>query len=177
MLCGLTAFLLTLQGILYTPLRTSAAPWGIVSLEFAWTAQRLDQILASWSDNATMGVLFGLKLGYLCLLALTTTTALACVMAAGTMRGVLAAAGLLLAWGQWAAAVLWAVENSLIFWAVLVWVPGGHASALTIGLASCLAALKFALTGLGVVYATAGGIRSVMMSPPIMRAVPGSKSG
>lgn len=177
MFCGLTALLLTLQAILYIPLGTPAAPWGIVSLELAWTPQRLDQILASWSDSATMGVLFSLKLSYLCLLTLTTTTALACVMAAGTMRGVLARAGVLLAWGQWAAAVLWTLENSLIFWVVLVWVPGGHASPVTIGLASFLAAVKFALTGLGLIYATAGGLRSIMMHPLAMRALPRSKPG
>jgi hypothetical protein len=176
LLCGLTALLLTLQAILYIPLRTPAAPWGIISLELAWTPQRLDQILASWSDSATMGVLFSLKLSYLGLLALTTTTALACVMVAGTMRGVLARAGVLLAWGQWAAALLWTLENSLIFRVVLVRVPG-HAAPVTIGLASFLAAVKFALTGLGLIYATAGGLRSIMMRPPATRALPRSKPG
>jgi hypothetical protein len=43
-----TVFFMILLEVQGTPLKTDAAPWGIVSLEFAWTKEKVQAILESW---------------------------------------------------------------------------------------------------------------------------------
>jgi hypothetical protein len=152
-LLGTTVLLLTVQGGLYAGLKNSIAPQGIVSLELASTPDRLNQILASWSEGQRTKTAFSLGLNFLCLLALTNTIGLACVMAAGKIRGGVSRLGLLLAWAQWVAGGVWAVQNSLLARAILF----GTAS-LSTELSSWLAMKKFALVGAGLLYAAAVGI-------------------
>jgi hypothetical protein len=156
-LTGLNLLILAVLGSLYLPLENSTAPQGIVSLELATTPERLNGIVSSWSEEPKVGMAFSLGLNFLCLLTLTNVLALACVMAASRLSGGVARLGILLAWSQWAAGIFWAVQNSLLAWAVL-----GHATPFGVTLASLLATVKFALVGTGLLYAVVAGGAAAM---------------
>jgi hypothetical protein len=137
-------------------LRTGAAPQGIVSFELAGDVGSAARILASWDAEARVVAGFVQGLDYLFLLAYSTTIAFACVWAANAMRVVaprLAAVGPGLAWGQWAAAGLDAIENL----ALLVMLFGGAAAPWPAVAWTC-AVPKFALVGAGLLYALVGVI-------------------
>lgn len=51
------------------PLCTAEAPWGIVSLELAWSSAGAGRILDSWDDNARLHAAFSLGFDYLFLCA------------------------------------------------------------------------------------------------------------
>lgn len=156
-----TVALLGVLGSFYGPLQNAAAPQGMVSLELAWTPERVSQMLASWSEETRMGLAFSLGLNFLCLFALTNTLALGCVWAAERVRsGLPAGAGALLAWGQWLAGAVWAVENSLLAAAIF-----GHASGASMAAASALSVVKFALTGAGLLFAVGAGAYAAASRP------------
>lgn len=97
-------------------LSTKDAPCGIVSLELAGTVKKVHVILESWRGKgiAIHDVLKSVRIDNIFLFLYSTTLALICVMAAGVWqsRGILNHNfGLLLAWGQWFAALLDLVEN------------------------------------------------------------------
>ena len=74
-------------------------------------------ILDSWDQNAQKLAAFSLGIDFLFLISYSTTIALACIWAADVLMGrsaLLGALGLLLAWGQWFAAFLDAIENSML---------------------------------------------------------------
>ena len=102
-------------------LRTPECPQGIVSFELAGDETTAEEIIASWDARARLVAAFGLGIDYLFLVVYSTTIALGCVWAAGVLGAVspaLAALGMLLAWGQWLAAVLDAIEN-VALWTLL----------------------------------------------------------
>ncbi|HQR35966.1 MAG TPA: hypothetical protein PLK30_24800, partial [Blastocatellia bacterium] len=103
----LFACLLTCQG---KPLRTSAAPSGILSYEFAWTKPQADSILTSWAsmkETARQQLL--LDFGFLVFYPLTLS--LACAMLAGSAFNKMAVVGAFLSWAVLLAGPLDAVEN------------------------------------------------------------------
>ena len=97
------------------PLRTAAAPMGIVSFELARTVANVQAILASWDASARVyaGLSLGLDALYPPLYA--TAIGLACATVAVRLqrRGRLGwmVAGIWLAWGMVAAALFDYVEN------------------------------------------------------------------
>ena len=100
--------------VLDVPLKTEAAPSGIVSFEFAGSQEKAKQILHSWSSAARISAGLSLGLDYLFLLAYAGTIGLGCVLAAHKLsqkQYVLASVGVPVAWGQLGAALLDAVEN------------------------------------------------------------------
>jgi hypothetical protein len=136
------------------PLVTPAAPQGIISFELAGSSNRAAQILASWSENARLSAAFGLGFDYLFMLAYSTTLSLACIMAVDVLRGrfpPLASFGTYLAWGQWLAALLDAIEN-IALTVILFNQPLDPWP----WLAQLCASLKFILIFLGLVYAFLG---------------------
>ena len=159
-LTGTTVLLLAILGFLYGPLKNAVASQGMVSLELSGTPERLNQILASWNEKIRMRVAFTLGLNFLCLCALTNTLALSCVLAGGAIGDRIAAAGNLLAWGQWVAAGCWAVQNTILVCGVL-----GHATKSGLSLASSLAILKFTLVGAGLLFAVLAGIGAAVSLP------------
>lgn len=97
-------------------LSTENIPYGIVSLELAGTTSKVHAILKSWTDKgiAIQNVLKSVQIDNVFLFVYSTTLALICVMAASVWesRGLLNQNfGLLLAWGQWVAALLDLIEN------------------------------------------------------------------
>jgi hypothetical protein len=152
----LTLMVMVILNLVSTPLTTEAAPQGIVSYELAGSAVQAQRILDSWDASTRLHAAFALGFDYVFMLAYATTIGLACVMAAGVLRSrnwPLAAAGAALAWGQWLAAGLDAIENvaltNMLFSSVVSPWPQ---------VAYWCAIIKFTLVFLGLVYTFYGGV-------------------
>ena len=93
------------------PLRTDAAPMGIVSYEFAGDVATINEILDSWGPSGRIYAGISLGLDYLFLFTYAITIGLGCVLLADRLGGRWAAIGILAAWGMVAAGVFDIVEN------------------------------------------------------------------
>ncbi|MDX9990706.1 MAG: hypothetical protein RBS68_01535 [Anaerolineales bacterium] len=134
------------------PLRTSAAPAGIVSYELAGSPAAAGAMLASWDEAARLAVAFGLGLDFLFMPIYATALSLAILLAADRRRSQSwIALGKFLAWGAFLAAGLDVVENISLLRILL----DGPNSGLPQLAAGC-AALKFVFLILGVGYALLG---------------------
>lgn len=150
-LLGLTLILFAVFRTLDTPLRTPAAPNGIVSFELAGDIKPAADILASWNAHAQLFAAFGLGLDYLFMPAYALTLSLGILLAAGRHSGTFAKIGAWLGWGALAAALFDAVENFSL-WQLML----GDFQALWPRLAAICATVKFSLLLLGLVYALIG---------------------
>ena len=153
----LTLVLMVVLGVIVdAPLKTPAAPRGIVSYELAGSTTAAQNILDSWDQRAQLYAAFSLGLDYLYMPCYAFTIGLACAWAARRMevkRHWLGRVGLALAFGLGLAALLDAVENyaltTMLFSAVADPWPA---------VARWCATGKFALIIAGLVYALAGFI-------------------
>jgi hypothetical protein len=116
------------------PLKTGAAPKGIVSFELAGDVTTANAILESWDARKRLTAAFSLGFDYLFLCCYSTSIAFGCVWAASKLRkrfAWLEPCGPVLAWGQWLAALFDGVENFALLlqlfngpgdsWALLAW--------------------------------------------------------
>jgi hypothetical protein len=113
-LLALTIALTIVLQAVNAPLKTPAAPQGIVSYEFAGTRAAAQGILDSWDAGAKVYAGFSLGLDYLYMPVYALTIGLACVWAAAVWQGRKPWPGSLgraLAPGLGLAALLDAVEN------------------------------------------------------------------
>ena len=137
------------------PLVDEAAPFGIVSFEFAGDLEAARAMLASWGERGRLYAALGLGLDYLFLISYATAIALGCAVVARGLswRSARAAAlGVGLAWALFAAALLDAVENYALIQLLL-----GASSEHWAPLAGWCALPKFAIVAAGLVYLLAGG--------------------
>ncbi len=155
-LLALTLALTAILQAVDAPLKTAAAPQGIVSYELARTTAAASRILASWNAAAREHAAFSLGLDFLYMPSYALAIGLACAWLAEALRRRarwLAALGVILAWGQIAAALLDAAENvaltTMLFGAVADPWP-----AVALG----CAAVKFLLIVGGLLYAAAGSL-------------------
>lgn len=151
---GLLVLTLALFGVfrlLDAPLRTAAAPSGIVSFELAATVANVQAILDSWDARARLFAAFGLGLDYLFMPAYGLTFALACLLVARRHPGPLGRVGATLAWSMLPAVLCDAVEN-LGLWFSLTRGPADPWPLISAGCAY----VKFALLGLALVYVLVG---------------------
>jgi hypothetical protein len=142
------------------PLKTPAAPQGIVSYEFAGTIPAAQGILDSWDVDARAHAGFSLGLDYLYMPAYALTIGLACIWAARVLGGRkhrLGSLGRVLAFGLGLAALLDAVEN----YALTTMLFGAAADPWP-AVARWCATGKFALIIAGLVYIGAGLIFCLM---------------
>lgn len=161
-LVGFSIFLILAMNWVGAPLNTPAAPYGIVSFEFASTPQQAQAMLDSWDNAAKIRAAFIQGLDFLFPLVYSTSVALGCLLTAGVLasrRWPLAGLGAPLAWGLWAAAALDYVENIALV--VLLFTPPASPWP---QIAAVCAALKFALLFLGLVYCFLG--LAVRLTPP-----------
>jgi hypothetical protein len=143
------------------PLTTAAAPSGIVSYELARDVAAAQAILDSWDAGVRVRVGLNLGLDYLFLVLYSTAIACACAWIGGALRErlrPLASLGSLLAWGQWLAALLDAIENAALL-TMLLDAPARPWPAV----AWWCAVPKFALVLLGLLFALVGGILLVLI--------------
>ena len=155
-LLGLNLLMMIAFGISGAPLTTEAAPYGVVSFEFAGTVEQVEKILESWDKAAQLRAAFGLGLDFLFLVVYASTIAFGCGMAAGVLKRSewpLSGLGNLLSWAVVLAALLDIVENialtTVIFGSVVSPWPE---------IARWCAIPKFALVFIGIVYVIYGGV-------------------
>jgi len=157
--------------VIGSPLKTPAAPMGIVSFELAGTATQAKAITNSWNQAWMIAsnmaeqpnsdvvnvpyayAAFGLGLDYLFMPSYALALAFAVLLAMGRHKGWLASLGVWVGWGSLAAALFDATENFAL-WKILL---GDYAGPWP-GLAAVCATIKFALILLGLGYAVLGGI-------------------
>ena len=150
----LSLVLLIALRILDVPLRTPVAPRGIVSFELAKDAAASRQILASWNARARVHAALSLGLDYLFLIVYAIFISLACVQVGKALQQrspLLAHLGEILAWAQFVAAILDAVENLALIFLLLnserLWLPAA---------ARACAIIKFMIVGAGFIYIGSG---------------------
>jgi hypothetical protein len=148
---ALTLILFAVFRVLDAPLRTSAAPNGIVSYELAGDIKPAAEMLASWDARAQLFAAFGLGLDYLFMPAYALALSFGVLLAAGRHSGWFVKIGAWLGWGVLAAALFDAVENYSL-WNFLL----GDFQALWPRLAAFCATVKFTLLILGLVFALVG---------------------
>ncbi len=157
-----TFVLIAVMSAFDLPLRTEAAPQGIVSFELAGSAERAGEILASWDEKARVSAGLSLGMDYLFLLAYATSIALGCQLLGrlefnrGTRLAALAAP---LAWAQLGAALLDAIEN-----AALIRLLQGAEASIWPALALVCAVPKFIFVLLGLLYLIVAGLLSLLRS-------------
>ena len=133
------------------PLKTAAAPQGIVSFELAFSRARSEAIVRSW-ERVRESAKKSLRWDYVFIPLYSTTLALLCIMAGHSFQrqdwSGLTAVAAVLAWYQWFAGLLDMVEN----WALLRLLNTSPPfPEILPWLAGCCAAVKFGLIILGLV--------------------------
>jgi hypothetical protein len=146
---------MAIEQITGAPLRTSVAPSGIISFEFAGTLANAQAMVQSW--GALGQVYAGLNLGFDFVFILTYVIAigLGCVIVA--RAGFLPAVGIVLAWAMFAAGLLDGIENYNLIQILL-----GAGQELNAVLALWCAIPKFAMVGLGLAYFIIGGVAKLL---------------
>ena len=150
-LLALTLLLFAVFRVLDAPLRTPAAPNGIVSYELAGTPAAAQSILASWDARDRLFAAFGLGLDYLFMPAYALALSFGILLTAGRHAGAFAKLGAWMGWGALAAPLFDAVENFALWQFML-----GDFQALWPRLAAICATVKFTLLLLGLAYALIG---------------------
>jgi hypothetical protein len=150
----MSAILLIVLRTLDAPLRTEAAPKGIVSFELAKDYEASRHILSSWDAEAKVYAALSLGLDYLFLIVYALFISLACIRVAEALNSdylfffILAR---VLAWSQFLAAVLDALENMALIQLLLnssrSWLPV---------LARWGAMVKFGIVGAGLIFIFGG---------------------
>jgi hypothetical protein len=154
-LLAVTMLVMVILNVSGEPLRTAEAPAAIVSYELAGNVETAKAILNSWDAETKIYAGFNLGFDYLWMIFYSTTIALGLVWTADAfnLKGTPAAALNLLAWGQWLAALLDALENA----ALLVMLFGQPASPWP-QVAYWSAVIKFALVILGFLVTLGGAV-------------------
>jgi hypothetical protein len=147
-----TLVLFAVFRVLDAPLRTPAAPNGIVSFELAGNIESTAGILLSWDERADLYAAFGLGIDYLFMPLYATALALGILLAASKHGGWFFTLGAWLGWGAYAAMLFDALENYALARMLLlneVWSPYPQVAAFS-------ASIKFGLLSLGLFFALAG---------------------
>ena len=151
------AVLLAIMMRLDRPLRTPAAPLGIISFELAGSPEAARQIVTSWGPAARRSAALSLWLDYAFLISYALVLSLLCTGVARAWPSTghrVRRMGFILAGGQWLAALLDLVENILLQQIL----AGALAPLLPLAARWC-ALVKFSLIACGWLYiVVAGGI-------------------
>lgn len=168
---ALTLILFAVFRLLDQPLRTSAAPNGIVSFELARSPQQARAITDSWKEASLLlsevagqsnpdivnipyaYASFGLGLDYLFMPTYALALGLATLLVAEKHGGWMKALGAVAGWGAVAAAMFDAVENYTL-WRVLL----GEVVSPYPETAAICASAKFILLAFGILYGLVGWI-------------------
>jgi hypothetical protein len=145
-----TVLLMLMMNWIGVPLNTEAAPYGIVSFEFARTEEKAQDILASWGSEGQIRAAFIQGLDFLFPLVYASAISLGCIMTGEVLQArkwPMTGVSVLLAWGIWLAAGLDYIEN-LGLTAILLGVEGS----IWAPMAALCALIKFGLIFLGLAY-------------------------
>jgi hypothetical protein len=145
------AGVLTVQG---GPLRTSAAPRGILSLEFAWNSAAADSVIRSWpAGEPRERAKRQIWIDFAFLVAYPLALALSCALLSESRFDSMAPVGVFIAWAVLLAMPLDLVENLGMLRMLGVGASEGWAR-----LTSWCAAVKFTLVFSGLGYAVLQGL-------------------
>jgi len=159
-LLALTLVVMVSLNALGGPLNTEVAPLGIVSFELAGELALAQSMVESWGQTGQVYAGLNLGLDYLFMVAYSSSIALGCVLVARSLsrRGAfLSSVGVLLAWAQFSAALLDAVENYALIRVLL-----GSQQALWPAVARWCAIPKFSIVAAGLVYVAVGAVLAVV---------------
>ena len=151
-----TIALMLAEQITGAPLKTDAAPSGIVSFELAGTLARAQKMVESWGPVGRIYAGLNLGLDFLFLVAYPLCIGLGCVMVARAFSARLAflsPVGVVLAWGQLLAGLLDSIENCALIQLLL----GSQNASLPV-VAQWCAIPKFLIVGLGILYVLLGAL-------------------
>ena len=146
-----TLTLLAVFRILDKPLRTSAAPNGIVSFELAGSVGQASAITDEWGNTSHIFAAFGLGIDYLFMPIYALTLAFGTLLAAGRHSGWLRSLGTVAGYGAFAAALFDSIENYALFQILLNRIHSPYPQ-----LAYYCASIKFGLLLFGIVFALVG---------------------
>jgi hypothetical protein len=152
---ALTIAIFGIFRILDQPLRTAAAPNGIVSFELARTVAASQAMVDSWDANARLFAAFGLGFDFLFMPVYALALSLGLLLAIGEKKNWYAAFAVWMGWGVFAAAIFDSVENYAL-WHILI---GGAISPYP-AIAAWCATFKFTLLIVGLVTALSGRLFS-----------------
>jgi len=144
---GLTIIAAVTLQVMNGPLKTTAAPYGIVSFELARTPTRTAAILQSWDVRAHLYAAFGLGFDYLFMVAYTSAIALAALAVREGTSPWMARLGMAVAWAIGLAGLADAVENALLWRLLLQMAPPTYPS-----WAWLAATIKFTIITLALLY-------------------------
>lgn len=147
---GLAILLMIALQLLGAPLKTSAAPAGIVSFELAGSIDSTEKILSSWDALARAYAGLNLGLDYLFIVSYAGAIGLGCALLAASLARrlrVFAFIGVILSWAQLLAAACDATENYSLISLLLGSKTDGWAL-----LARACAIPKFLIVLLGLAY-------------------------
>jgi hypothetical protein len=149
------AVMVSLQ-MLGGPLKTDVAPSGIVSFEFAGELSLAQSMVDSWGRTGQVYAGLNLGLDYLFLVAYAGAIGLGCALVARNLSErveFLSLVGIILAWGQFGAALLDAIENY-----ALIRILIGTQRDLYPVVARWCAVPKFLIVAAGLVYIIIGAL-------------------
>ncbi len=155
LLVALTLTVIAAIRVLDTPLRTGAAPQGIVSFELAGHLDRARAILTAWNPRAKIfaGISLGLDYLFMLLYGLVLWWIIRALALRFPKGSVFYAVGLFFAAIIWLAVAADALEN----YALIRLLTGGLEVSWA-RLAGFSAQLKFAIVGLGLLYVLVAGM-------------------
>ncbi len=136
------------------PLVNDTTPRGIVSFEFAGTVDAAKRMMDSWGEKGRISAGLSLGFDYLFLIVYAVCIALGCVLVARALQHrvkILFSMGVFLAWAQFIAAILDAVENYALIRVLL-----GSSQNLWPALARFCAGPKFFIVAAGLLYVIFG---------------------
>ena len=153
-LLALTLLVMAGLQVIDRPLKTEAAPSGIVSFELAGEQAKAQEIIESWGPRGQVYAGLSLGLDYLFLMLYAISIGLGCVLVTQSLAKrdwILFPAGVFLAWGLIGAALLDSVENYALIRVLL-----GSEQELWPMIALWCAVPKFVIVALGLVYIIIG---------------------
>ena len=149
------------MNIIGHPLVNETAPQGIVSFEFAGTVDVAQRMMDSWGPQGRISAGLSLGFDYLFLVVYALCIALGCVLISRAMQyrvKIFVPIGAILAWAQFLAAILDAIENF-----ALIRVLFGATVDLWPALARLCAGPKFLIVSAGLLYIIIGLILSFII--------------
>lgn len=156
-LAALALLVMASLQVLGGPLKTEAAPMGIVSFEFAGETSYAQSMVASWGSQGRVYAGLNLGLDYLFVVSYAGAIGLGCVLVGKSLSkekaSLAGCLGVGLGWGQLVAGVLDAAENYALIRVLL-----GSVGELWPALARLCAIPKFLLVGIGLVYIVVGAV-------------------
>lgn len=145
------------------PLKTDAAPFGIVSFELAGTLPLAQKMIESWGQTERIYAGINLGLDFLFIIAYASCIGLGCVLVARSLvqRSVLVASvGFVLSWALLIAALFDCTENY-----ALINLLFGSQKATFAMVARWCAIPKFLIVGLCIAYALLGALAARIVKP------------